>query len=387
MDEMVNRKRFAGVTLLLLVAAISYLFFMMIRVFIGALFLAAIFSGMTYGLYNRILGRANRPALAAIVTILIVLLGIVLPLSAFAGIVAAEAVQVTQSVGPWVQRQVSRPDEIERWLESLPMAESIMPYKNQVTAKLGELAQGAGTFLVTTVAHLTRGTVGFFLQLFVMLYAMFFFLIGGPRILGLILYYLPLEPEQENQMVERFLSVTRATLKGSLVIGIIQGALAGGAFAVVGVPSPVFWGTVMAVLSIIPGVGTALVWVPACIWLAAVGKPGAALGLAIWCAVVVGTVDNFLRPRLVGRDTKMSDLLVLLGTLGGLIMFGAIGFIVGPIIAALFITVWEIYGKAFADYLPAPVLPHGTVEFIREEVTIVSVPSQQPPGEPPHPNG
>ena len=383
MSEPLSRQRFSAATLLLLVAAISYLFFVMIRSFIGALFLAAIFSGMTYGMYNRILGKLKSPALAAIVTILVVLLGIVLPLSAFAGIVAAEAVQVTQSVGPWLQRQLSHPDEIERWLDNLPFAESITPYKQQVSSKLGELAQSIGTFLVATIAHLTAGTVGFFLQLFVMLYAMFFFLIGGPRILRLILYYLPLESEQENQMVERFVSVTRATLKGSLVIGIVQGALAGGAFAVIGVPSPAFWGTVMAVLSIIPGVGTALVWIPACIWLAATGRFGAAIALAAWCAVVVGTVDNFLRPRLIGRDTKMSDLLVLLGTLGGLIMFGAIGFIVGPILAALFVTVWDIYGKAFADYLPAPVLPADAPPALQEAAAEQPIPAalETPPEE------
>jgi predicted PurR-regulated permease PerM len=359
MTESLNQERFSKATVLLLVVAITWLFFLMIRGFISALLLAAVFSGMTYGLYQRLLNRTKSQALAAIVTILLVLLVIVLPLSMFAGIVAAEAVQVTQSVGPWVQRQLASPDQIERWLETLPFAEMVTPYKNDVTAKIGEIAQSVGAFLVVSVANLTRGTVVFFLQLFVMLYAMFFFLVGGPRILRLILYYLPLEPEQENRMVERFVSVARATLKGSLVIGVIQGALAGVAFAVVGVPSPAFWGTVMAVLSIIPGVGTALVWIPACIWLIAIGRLGAAIGLATWCVIVVGTVDNFLRPLLIGRDTKMSDLLVLLGTLGGLIVFGAIGFIIGPIIAALFVTVWDIYGEAFSEYLPEPMLPDG----------------------------
>ena len=365
MTEPLTQERFSKAALLLLVVVISWMFLVMIRAFIAALFLAAVFSGMTYGLYRRLQNRLKSSALAAITTILIVLLGIVLPLSAFAGIVAAEAVQMTQSVGPWVQYQLAHPDEVERWLETLPFADAVVPYKDHVTAKIGEVAQSVGTFLVASVALLTRGTVGFFLQLFVMLYAMFFFLIGGPRILKLILYYLPLEADQENRMVERFVSVTRATLKGSLVIGIVQGTLAGGAFAIVGVPSPAFWGTVMAVLSIIPGVGTALVWVPACIWLAAVDRTGAALGLALWCIVVVGTVDNFLRPRLVGRDTRMSDLLVLLGTLGGLIVFGAIGFIIGPIIAALFVTVWDIYGEAFSEYLPKPVLPETAPAYLK----------------------
>jgi predicted PurR-regulated permease PerM len=109
----------------------------------------------------------------------------------------------------------------------------------------------------------------------------------------------------------------------------------------------------MAVLSIIPGVGAAIVWIPAVVYLFVIGKTVTAIVLFVWCVAVVGTVDNILRPRLVGKDTKMSDLLILLGTLGGILLFGALGFIIGPIVAALFVTVWEIYGIAFKDYLPA----------------------------------
>jgi predicted PurR-regulated permease PerM len=185
-----------------------------------------------------------------------------------------------------------------------------------------------------------------------MLYAMFFFLVGGRQILDRILYYLPMQPDDERVMVEKFVSVTRATLKGSLVIGVVQGGLAGIAFHFAGIPGAAFWGTVMAVLSIIPAVGSGLVWVPAVIWLFLADRTGAAVGLGIWCLAVVGSVDNFLRPALVGRDTKMSDLLVLLGTLGGLFLFGAVGFIIGPLVAALFVSIWEIYGRVFGPWLP-----------------------------------
>ncbi|MFP6640863.1 MAG: AI-2E family transporter, partial [Myxococcota bacterium] len=181
---------------------------------------------------------------------------------------------------------------------------------------------------------------------------MFFFLRDGQGILEKILYYIPLKSEDELRMVEKFVTVTKATLKGTLVIGIVQGALGGAAFAVIGIEGAAFWGTVMAVLSIIPGIGTALVWIPAAIWLFVNGNNTAAIGLTIWCIAVVGTVDNLLRPRLVGRDTQMSDLLIMLSTLGGLILFGGTGLVVGPIVAALFVTVWEIYGTAFSDYLP-----------------------------------
>jgi len=110
----------------------------------------------------------------------------------------------------------------------------------------------------------------------------------------------------------------------------------------------------MAVLSVIPVLGSGIVWAPAAVILASTGRPAAGIGLAVWGLLVVGTIDNFLRPRLVGRDTKMHDLLVLLSTFGGLAMFGLVGFIVGPIVAALFLTAWGLYGAAFSDLLPAP---------------------------------
>ncbi|MEN8162002.1 MAG: AI-2E family transporter, partial [Myxococcota bacterium] len=114
-----------------------------------------------------------------------------------------------------------------------------------------------------------------------------------------------------------------------------------------------FWGTVMMVLSVIPGVGAPLIWVPAAIWLFATGQTGAGIGLTIWCGAVVGSVDNVLRPRLVGNDAKMSDLMILLSTLGGIALFGAVGFVLGPIVGAVFVTIWEVYGRTFSHVLPA----------------------------------
>jgi predicted PurR-regulated permease PerM len=156
-------------------------------------------------------------------------------------------------------------------------------------------------------------------------------------------------------MLEKFVSVTRATLKGTVLIGLVQGVLGGLAFWVVGIDGAIFWGTVMTVLSIIPGVGGALVWVPAAIILAATGAFWKALGLALFCSLVVGSVDNVLRPILVGRDTRMHELLIFFSTLGGLLAFGVMGFILGPILTALFLTAWEMFGVAFrAELQQAP---------------------------------
>jgi predicted PurR-regulated permease PerM len=192
----------------------------------------------------------------------------------------------------------------------------------------------------------------FLFHLFLLLYASYFFIKDGPRILSGILYYAPLRHEDEARLLDRFVSVTRATLKGTVLIGIIQGAAAGLGFAVAGIQSSIFWGTLMAILSIIPGIGIGLVWVPWVIYLLVTGHTTTGILLAAWCGLFAGTVDNFLRPRLVGKDAKMPELLILLGTLGGILLFGIVGFILGPIVAALFVTIWEIYGIAFREYLP-----------------------------------
>jgi predicted PurR-regulated permease PerM len=196
------------------------------------------------------------------------------------------------------------------------------------------------------------GAVHLLFTLFVWLYTMYFFLMDGDKLLEKILYYLPLQDHDEQQMLDRFTSVTRATLKGTAVIGILQGGLAGLAFWAVGIPSATFWGVIMVVLSIIPSVGTAVVWLPAAIILGLGGAIGKAVGLLVFCGLAVGSLDNLLRPILVGKDTQMHELMIFFGTMGGIFMFGVVGVIIGPIIAALFVTIWEIYGQAFADVLP-----------------------------------
>lgn len=345
--------RFQQAFLLLLVALISLLFLLVIQRFLLAVFLAAVLAGMAYPLYRWILRKVRgRRALASIATLLVLVLGVALPLAGFLALVAAEAVQVSQGSGEWFEAQSGRLEELRALAERLPFADRLIPDSESLAEQFRDIASRTGTALMGTVAAATRGTMSFFLQLFVLLYAMFFFLLDGPAILRKILYYMPLAPAEEEALLERFVSVTRATLKGSILIGVIQGGLGGLAFWVLGVPGPAFWGTVMVVLSVIPAVGAALVWVPAVGYLLLVDRLGAAIALLVWGALVVSTVDNFLRPRLVGRDAKMSDLLILLSTLGGIFVFGAMGFIVGPIVAALFVAIWDIYGETFRAWLP-----------------------------------
>jgi predicted PurR-regulated permease PerM len=345
-------ERFRKTFLLGLVAVISIAFVLMIRPFVTPLLLAAIFTGLSFPLQRRLTGLlGGRGALAAAITIALLLLVVVAPLLSFLGIVASQASEITQSITPWLQARIAE-SKAGNLGDHLPLPDFLAPYETQIYAKLGEVTSMVGQFFFKTLTAATRGTASFLLALFVMLYAMFFFLRDGRNFLNQILYYVPLHTEDELRMVGKFVSVTRATLKGSLIIGILQGTLAGGAFLVAGIPGAAFWGTLMAILSIIPGLGTALVWIPATGWLYLNDEVGAAAGLALWCLGVVGMVDNVVRPWVVGRDTQMSDLMIMLSTLGGLLFFGAPGLLVGPILAGLFVTVWEIYGEAFAAYLP-----------------------------------
>jgi len=340
--------------LVALVIAISFLFLKMIRPFLTALLVAGITASLTQPLYRRLVrvfrGRRRGAAVAVIVLFVLVVL---LPLAGLLGLVAAEAVKVGEAAVPWVQDKLTHPDKIETWLQGLPIYEHIEPYRDDLLTRVGQAVGFLSRLLIGGLQSVTSGTLNFLFMLGIMLYAMYFFLEQGGRLVDRILWYLPLEDSEERLLLDKFRSVTRATLKGTAVIGLLQGTLAGIAFAVAGLPSALFWGALMVVLSVIPGIGIGLVWVPAAIILVAGGKTVAGIALAVFCAAIVGSIDNVLRPRLVGQDTKLPDLLILLSTLGGVAMFGMLGLIIGPVLAALFVTVWEIYGRMFAAVLPA----------------------------------
>lgn len=342
-------------TLAGIAVGITCLFLWMIREFLVALLLAALLSGLFHPLYSRLkTALRGRRAAASAITVAVVSLLVVVPLAGFFALVTREALHLLEVAQPWLQTQLDNRSELSRRLLESDLGQLLAPYQDQILQHMTSTAGMAGTWLAGGLSSVAQSTLTFVLMLFVMLYAQFFFLKDGKATLYKILYYLPLPPEDENRMLDKFVSVTRATIKGTLVIGAVQGALGGIALAAVGVEGALVWGTIMAVLSVIPGIGPTLIWFPVVVYLILVQRYTAGILLFSWCAAVVGTVDNLLRPRLVGRDTEMSDLLVLLSTLGGMLLFGAVGIIVGPLIAALFVTVWDLYGAAFQDILPQP---------------------------------
>lgn len=348
-QETINKTVLLG-----LVGVISLFFLAMVQEFLVAIFMAAVFAAMTHPIYvilSRWLG--GRRYLASLVSLLLLFAVVLIPIVVLTIVFVGQAVNVGQSLTPIVVNYLKEPGSFTMILEELPFYEELIPYEDQMTSQIANAVEGFGRLLVSQISNFALGTVQFLFLTVVFSYTFFFFLVDGEKVVNAVLYYLPLQDQDERLMLRKFTSVTQAMVVGTLLIGILQGALAGIAFAIAGVPNAVFWGTVMALLSIIPGVGSALVWLPASIVLVVQGSFGAGLGLLLFCLLVVGSVDNLLRPVLVGKHTDMHELMIFFGTLGGLFTFGMAGLLIGPLIASLFITIWEIYGDAFKDSLPA----------------------------------
>ena len=342
-----------NLVLIALVIAISALFLNMIHQFLMPTLMAGIFCAMLSPFHNWLTEKlAGRKHLASVITIVGIVVLVLTPLTLLIGIVAGQALEVSQSVTPFVQGLIEEPSELTRYLEGLPFYDQLQPYRNILIERAGQAVATVSGFLVNSLSSATKMTFNALFGVIIMLYVMFYFFSMGTLLLYKILYFLPLRDEDEQRLLRQFTSVTRATLKGTFIIGIMQGSICGLAFFLAGVKGAVFWGTIMAIASVIPAFGTAIVWVPAAIILALVGDWGGVLILSLICGLISGNLDNLIRPRLVGKDTQMHDLFILFGTLGGISMFGILGIIVGPIVAALFSTIWSIYGDSFKDYLP-----------------------------------
>jgi predicted PurR-regulated permease PerM len=351
---MTRQARFQRIFLLLLVVVISAVFLLVIRAFLLTILLAAIFAGVAHPLYSGLLRIFHgRAAAASLTTLLLLFILVAGPLATIAGIVTNQALQVSDNVRPRVEELVRQPTLLDTYLQHLPFYERLRPYKAEILTRAGAVIGTVGSAAVGGLTVTIGSTLLVFARLVIMLYTMFFLLKDGRQMLAHALTYLPLSDEAKTRMVGKFVSVAKATLKGTLLIGVIQGTLSAFAFWIAGIQGWVFWGTIMIVMSIIPGIGGAIVWVPAAIILLITGSAWQGLFLLAFCGGVVGTIDNLLRPRLVGRDTQLHELLIFFSTLGGLLLFGPMGFIIGPIIAALFVTVWDLYAETFRAELQA----------------------------------
>ncbi|MCU6667768.1 AI-2E family transporter [Enterobacteriaceae bacterium H4N4] len=341
--------RFNGLTkgfFILILFLVSWAFFDVLAPYFSAILWATVLTVIFYPVKNRLrIALGDRNGLASLLSIGLICLIVFIPLMVILSSLAIEINLVysrlqqsdTQFSGVVANLFTHLPD----WLRGL-MVEHKLDSATEIQKKLSDAALQGGQYLAGSAFLIGKGTFGFAISFGIMLYLLFFLLKDGPWLIRQILDTLPLSSYVKHHLFAKFAAVARATVKGTAVVAVVQGALGGIAFWIVGINGSILWGALMAFLSLIPAVGSAIIWVPAAIYLFATQQLWQGLFIVGFFVIVVGLVDNILRPLLVGKDTKMPDYLILISTLGGMEIYGINGFVIGPLIAALFIACWNL---------------------------------------------
>jgi predicted PurR-regulated permease PerM len=333
---------------LFLLVLVTLFFGVLVAGFVVPVFWAAVLAIVFRPVERRLsvkFGGTRRNSSAAL-TLLLVILVVFVPLGFVAVAVSREAVEL---YARFTAGELAVSDAMDRWVPALVRFGArfgITPAT--VRSNVADAATAIGQFVASGAVAFGQNAVKAFGQFGLMIYVLFFFLRDGDQLLRQIARALPLGDAREKALFERFTAVTRATLKGTLVVGAVQGTLGAIFFALLGLEAPVFWGTMMWACSLIPIIGPTTIWLPASLYLLVTGAVAKGLLLLALGTFGIALVDNILRPILVGRETRMPDYVVLLSTLGGLGLFGLSGFVAGPAIAALFITTWDMFAREYA---------------------------------------
>jgi predicted PurR-regulated permease PerM len=334
-----------------LLILVSVAFIVLLSGFFQPIFWAVtvgvIFLPVQHYLERKLKGRTS---VAAVLTVILIFFTVLVPAMLIASAVVREAAELYGAI----QRGELDPGAALRWLQNLTpqvteLANRVGIDVDELPDKLSAAAVKGSQFIGALALTAGQNVARFMVMFFLMLYLLFFVLRDGDELMEQIIRALPLGDDRERALFSKFAEMARATIKGTLAVGLVQGFLGGLMFSALGIEGAVFWGVVMILLSVLPLVGASLVWIPAAIFLLVSGAYIKAAIIVVVGVLVIGLVDNILRPILVGRDTKMPDYLILLSTLGGLTMFGISGFVIGPIIASLFLAIWVMFQAEYGE--------------------------------------
>ena len=332
---------------LILLVAVSIAFISVLLPFYGAIFWGTILAIVFAPLHRRIQAKMPRsPNLAALTTLMIIILIVIIPVILITGSLIQE--------GATVYKRISSGEfNLGRYFEQ--MVAALPPFIHDILTRFGvddllglrqKLTDGAlagSRYLASQAVNIGQNTFVFIVGLGIMLYLLFFLLRDGAQLARQCKLRIPMSEDHQHHLFRKFATVVRATVKGNLVVAATQGALGGLIFWFLGIQGALFWGVLMAILSLLPAVGASLIWAPVAIYFLATGAVWDGVILILFGVLVIGLIDNILRPILVGKDTKIPDYVILISTLGGLSVFGLNGFVIGPLFAALFIACWDLF--------------------------------------------
>jgi predicted PurR-regulated permease PerM len=348
-DQQSSRNTAEDGFLLLLIVVATLAFGWLIGPFIGAILWGVIVAILFAPLNTRLLkAMPNHRNLSALVTLSVVVAVAVVPAMLLAAALLDQSASTYDRIQSgeidlsraFLEAERHLPDVVRNWLAELGLSDFAA-----LQTKISQSVATSFRTLVGEAFNAGQSALGFFLSLGVMLYLSFFLLRDGTALVTTIQRCLPLPVEQRHLIVARFVAVVRATIKGSVIVAILQGIIGGLVFWMLGIGGALLWGVAMAIFSLFPAIGTGLIWVPVTIFLLVTGDIWQGFALLLCGFFIISSVDNIVRPILVGHDARMPDYVVLIATLGGFELMGFNGFVIGPVIAALFMTVWEIFGN------------------------------------------
>lgn len=347
------------ITLGIVLALALYLCWLILQPFVNVILWAAVLAVVFYPMHRRIRERVGGPSLAAAISTLLVVVLILLPATFITVAVVREVIGAADNVQAGLQR-LSGATTIPGLGWVVERARNYVDI-DPVAAQqfLSERLKTWGAALAASTLGVVGGAVGAIVQMVLTVFTLFYMLRDGDRIRHAVYDVLPLKRIQMHDITARTREVIAATIYGVLVIAAIQGTLGTIIFSILGLPSPLLWGVVMFFLSMIPMAGAFLVWVPAAIYLAVTGSYIQALVLVAWGVLVIGTIDNVLSPRLVGRRARLHELLIFFGVLGGIEVFGVLGLVLGPVLVAVTLALLEMMRQMYRP--PAETLPEQTI--------------------------
>jgi predicted PurR-regulated permease PerM len=337
-------------TFVLLLIVVSIAFGWILWPFYGAVFWGAVLAILFMPFHRRVLAAfKHRHNLAALVTLLVCLIIVILPLSVITSSLVRDGIEIYHRIrsgeidfGAYFQHAVAA---LPSWMSGALHRFGLADFPG-LQAKLSAGAAEGSQVVARQAVNIGQNTLDFVIGFGVMLYLLFFFLRDGTVLAARIKQAIPLTAEHKQKLFSKFTTVIRATVKGNIMVAATQGTLGGVMFWFLGIQGALLWGVVMAFLSLLPAVGAGLIWLPVALYFLLTGAVWQGVTLILFGVFVIGLVDNVLRPLLVGKDTKMPDYVVLVSTLGGMALFGLNGFVIGPVIAALFIAVWDLFSSS-----------------------------------------
>ncbi len=347
---MMNLRHFNTIVFFALLGVVTWGAWLLFAPFVGAIFMAATLAILFYPMYVHVRAYCgDRAHIAAGIMVAIIVLTIILPIIGISMLVIGEVRNAMQVISIDQYSVTAVVQKVNDFAQIIP---GLTEYMNISQDSLANIAQQAGSFFVTLIQKTYATATGSVLGIFVLFFTLFYFFVDGQRLMERLMFLSPLSDRHERVLFESFSAMSRATIKGTLVIGAIQGSLGAVALFVAGVSNALIWWILMVFFAVIPFLGAGIVGFPFALYYFIVGDTTAGIILVI-SFVVISLLDNYLRPLIVGHNVQMHALLIFFATIGGIMTFGLIGFIVGPIIMALFVALWQIYALEFEAQLTA----------------------------------